>query len=63
VAALSEWRALGVAVVVWDNAGFHRARAVREVGVALVSLFAYSSELHLVACVFCAVRCCVGGVV
>ena len=32
VAALSEWRALGVAVVVWDNAGSHRARAVREVG-------------------------------
>ena len=38
VAALSEWRALGVAVVVWDNAGSHRARAVREVGVALVYL-------------------------
>ena len=33
VAALSEWRALGVAVVVWDNAGSHRAREVREVGV------------------------------
>ena len=63
VAALSEWRALGVAVVVWDNAGSHRARAVREVGVALVYLPAYWSELNLVARVFCAVRCCVAGVV
>ena len=59
MAALSEWRALGVAVVVWDNAGSHRARAVREVGVALVYLPAYWSELNLVARVFCAVRCCV----
>jgi len=63
VAALSEWRALGVAVVVWDNAGSHRAREVREVGVELVYLPAYWSELNLVARVFCAVRCCVAGVV
>jgi hypothetical protein len=63
VAALSEWRALRVAVVVWDNAGSHRARAVREVGVALVYLPAYWSELNLVARVFCAVRCCVAGMV
>jgi len=63
VAALSEWRALGVAVVVWDNAGSHRVRKVREVGVALVYLPAYWSELDLVARVFCAVRRCVEGVV
>jgi len=63
VAALSEWRALGVEVVVWENAGSHRARAVREVGVALVYLVAYRSELTFVARVCCAVRCCVGGVV
>jgi len=63
VAALSEWRALGVAVVVRANAGSHRARAVQEVGVALVYLPAYWSELNLVARVFCAVRCCVAGVV
>ena len=63
MAALSEWRALGVAVVVWDNAGFHRARAVREVGVALVYLPAYSPELNPVERVFCAVGCCVAGVV
>jgi hypothetical protein len=63
VAALSAWRALGVEVVVWDNAGSHRARAVREVGVALVYLPAYSPELNPVERVFCAVRRCVAGVV
>jgi hypothetical protein len=63
VAALSEWRALGVEVVVWDNAGSHRARAVREVGVALVYLPACWSELNPVERVFCAVRRCVEGVV
>jgi transposase len=63
VAALSEWRALGVEVVVWENAGSHRARAVREVGVALVYLPAYSPELNPVARVLCAVRRCVEGVV
>ena len=44
VAALSAWRALGVAVVVWDNAGSHRARKVREVGVELVYLYQSSSQ-------------------
>ena len=44
VAALSEWRALGVAVVVWENAGSHRARKVREVGVELVYLYQSSSQ-------------------
>ena len=63
VAALSEWRALGVEVVVWENAGSHRARAVQEVGVALVYLPAYWSELNPVARVFCEVRRCVAGVV
>ena len=63
VAALSEWRALGVAVVVWANAGSHRAREVREVGVALVYLPAYWSELNPVERVFCEVRRCVAGVV
>jgi transposase len=63
VAALSEWRALGVEVVVWDNAGSHRARAVREVGVVLVYLPAYSPELNPVARVLCAVGRCVAGVV
>jgi len=61
--ALSEWRALGVAVVVWENAGSHRARAVREVGVALVYLPAYSPELNPVVGVLCAVGRCVAGVV
>jgi hypothetical protein len=63
VAALSEWRALGVEVVVWDNAGSHRAREVREVGVALVYLPAYSPELNPVERVLCAVGRCVAGVV
>jgi len=49
--------------VVWDNAGSHRAREVREVGVALVYLPAYSPELNPVERVFCEVRCCVAGVV
>ena len=62
-AALLAWRALGIAVVVWENAGSRRARAVREVGVALVYLVAYRSELTFVARVCCAVRCCVEGVV
>ena len=63
VAALSAWRALGVAVVVWENTGSHRARAVQEVGVALVYLPAYSPELNPVARVLCAVGRCVAGVV
>jgi hypothetical protein len=63
VAALSEWRALEVAVVVWENAGSHRARAVQEVGVALVYLPACLSELTSVARVLCAVGRCVAGVV
>ena len=62
-AALLAWRALGVAVVVWENAGSHRARAVREIGVELVYLPAYSPELNPVERVFCELRCCVGGVV
>jgi len=63
VAALSAWRALGVEVVVWENAGSNRARAVQEVGVALVYLPAYSPELNPVERVFCEVRRCVAGVV
>ena len=63
VAALSAWRALGVAVVVWENAGSHRARAVQEVGVALVYLPACWSELPSVVGVLCAVGRCVAGVV
>jgi len=62
-AALSEWRALGVAVVVWENSGSHRARAVREMGVALVYLPACLSELPSVVGVLCAVGRCVAGVV
>ena len=62
-AALSAWRALGVAVVVWENAGSHRAREVQEMGVALVYLPAYSPELNPVARVLCAVGRCVAGVV
>jgi len=63
VAALSEWRALGLAVMVWENAGSHRACAVREVGVALVYLPAYWSELTSVVGVLCAVGRCVADVV
>ena len=63
VAALSEWRALGVAVVVWENAGSHRAREAQEMGVALVYLPACLSELTSVARVLCAVGRCVAGVV
>ena len=49
--------------MVWENAGSHRARAVREVGVALVYLPACLSELTSVARVLCAVGRCVAGVV
>ena len=62
VAALSAWRALGVEVVVWDNAGCHRARSVRAVGVQLVYLPAYSPELNPVERVFGKLRRCVEGV-
>jgi len=48
--------------VVWDSAGCHRARGVREVGVQLVYLPAYSPELNPVERVFCEVRRCVEGV-
>ena len=47
----------------WYNAGSHRARAVRGVGVALVYLPAYWSELPSVVGVLCAVGRCVAGVV
>jgi hypothetical protein len=63
VAALLEWRASGVEVVVWDNAPSHRARCVGECGVVLVNLPAYSPELNPVERVFCEVRRCVEGVV
>ena len=63
MAALSEWRALGLAVMVWENAGSHRACAVREVGVELVYLPAYWSELTSVVGVLCAVGRCVADVV
>ncbi len=46
-----------------DNAGSHWAREVREVGVPLVSLPAYSLELNSVERVFCEVRRYVEGVV
>jgi hypothetical protein len=62
LAALLAWRSLGVAVVVWDNAGCHRARCVREAGVGLVFLPAYSPELTPVERVFCELRRCVEGV-
>ena len=57
-AALLAWRA-----AVWDNAGCHRARWVRAVGVGLVFLPAYSPELTPVARVCGEARRCVEGVV
>ena len=56
-----EWRALGV--VVWDDAGSHRAGEVGEVGVLLVYLSGYLSEWTAVARVFCEVGGGVAGVV
>jgi hypothetical protein len=61
VAALLAWRALGVEVVVWENAPCHRAQWVREVGVRLVLLPAYLPKLNPVERVFCEVRRCVAG--
>jgi hypothetical protein len=43
--------------------GVSWARWVREAGVGLVFLPAYSPELNPVARVFCELRCCVAGVV
>lgn len=62
-AALGAWREAGVEAVVWDNAPAHRARMVRELGVGLVYLPAYSPELNPVERVFEELRRCVEGVV
>jgi transposase len=43
---LGQWRAAGVAAVVWDNAPSHTARLTREAGLPLVNLPPYSPELN-----------------
>ena len=42
----AEWRAAGVAAVVWDGGGSHRARLVRDVGLPLVPLPPYAPGLN-----------------
>jgi len=41
---LRRWKAQGV--VVWDNAAFHRSRAVGEVGLKRIYLPPYSPEVN-----------------
>ncbi len=43
---VAQWRAAGLAGVVWDNAPSHTARRVRPVGLPLVGLPAYAPELN-----------------
>ncbi len=40
------WHGQGIEAIVWDGAGSHRSKMVREVGVSLVRLPPYSPELN-----------------
>jgi transposase len=46
VRAVHAWKSVQVEAVVWDRAGGHRTRSVREVGVVLVEQPAGSPELN-----------------
>ena len=53
---VADWRGQGIAAVVWDGSGSHRARLVREVGLPLVALPPYAPELNPAERVIEAVR-------
>jgi len=46
VSTLAAWQDAGIAAIVWDNAPSHRAQVVRDLGLALIGLPAYSPELN-----------------
>ncbi len=53
---MEKWKAEGIGVVVWDNAAFHKAKAVRAVGVKRIYQPPYSPEVNPVERVFEEVR-------
>jgi hypothetical protein len=50
------WRAAGLAALVWDSSGSHRARLVRDVGLPLIALPADAPERNPAERVFEEVR-------
>lgn len=60
-AVVEEWRDAGVAALVWDGAASHRARRVRDVGVALVTQPPAAPELNPAERVFLELRRAVEG--
>jgi DDE superfamily endonuclease len=60
---LAAWQAAGLSALVWDGAPAHRARLVREVGVALVTQPAAAPELNPVERVSQELRRAVEGLV
>jgi hypothetical protein len=53
---VAAWRAAGLAAVVWDSSGSHRARVVRDVGLPLIPLPAYAPECNPAERVFEEIR-------
>jgi DDE superfamily endonuclease len=53
---VAAWRAAGIAAVVWDSSGSHRARVVRDVGLPLIALPAYAPECNPAERVFEEIR-------
>lgn len=43
---VAEWKEEGIAALVWDGSGSHRARLVKQAGVRLIGLPAYAPELN-----------------
>src|SRR5512133_1083722 len=58
---VAAWKALGIEAIVWDGSGSHKARLVREVGMPLIFLPAYSPELNPAERIIEAVRARVEG--
>jgi transposase len=55
------WKDEGITTLIWDNATSHRAKLVRETGMKLVGLPAYSPELNPAERVFQVIRRAVEG--
>lgn len=58
---VAEWKKEGVAALVWDGNGSHKAHIVRQVGMPLISLPPYSPELNPAERVIEAVRAKIEG--
>jgi hypothetical protein len=53
---VAAWRAAGLAAVVWDSSGSHRAHVVRDVGLPLIALPPYAPECNPAERVFEEIR-------